>query len=111
MARDKTEQSTTEAKPERTEPIKPMPFPGESPTVALAMAAGQMYGLHEEDEKPAKSAPKKRATAKKKAARPTKKATTPKKKAAAPKKKAASKSRKTAKRTSASPSKGTRKGK
>src|SRR5687767_14783101 len=118
MARDKTEQSTTEAKPERSEPIKPMPFPGESPTVALAMAAGQMYGLHEEDGKPAKSAPKKRATAKKKAARPTtkattptKKATTPKKKAAAPKKKAAAKSRTSAKRASASPSKGTRKGK
>ena len=69
MARDKTEQSTPEAKPERSEPIKPMPFPGESPTVALAMAAGQMYGLHEEDQKPAKAQPKKRAAAKKKVAK------------------------------------------
>ena len=38
---------------DRQTPIKPMPFPGESPTVALAMAAGQKYGLHDE-EKPAK---------------------------------------------------------
>ena len=68
MARDKSEKST-EAKPERSEPIKPMPFPGESPTVSLAMAAAQMYGVHEEDEKPTRSAPKKRAAAKKKPAR------------------------------------------
>jgi hypothetical protein len=65
MARDKSEKSTTGAKPEHAEPIKPMPFPGESPTVALAMAAGQMYGLHEEDQKPTRSQPKKRAAAKK----------------------------------------------
>ena len=47
--------------------VTPMPFPGESPTVALALAAGQKYGLHEEDEKPAKKARPKRAAAKKKA--------------------------------------------
>jgi hypothetical protein len=69
MARDKSEKSTTGAKPERAEPIKPMPFPGESPTVALAMAAGQMYGLNEEDEKPSRSQPKKRAAAKKRPAK------------------------------------------
>ena len=50
----------------KPETIKPMPFPGESPTVALAMAAGQKYGLHEEEEKPAKKAsPKRKAAAKK----------------------------------------------
>ena len=49
--------------------VKPMPFPGESPTVALAMAAGEKYGLHEEKEKPAKSArPKRKAASKKRAA-------------------------------------------
>lgn len=48
-------------------PIKPMPFPGESPTVALAMAAGQKYGLHEEAEEPAKARLKRRAATKKKA--------------------------------------------
>lgn len=49
--------------------VKPMPFPGESPTVALAMAAGQKYGLHEEAEKPSKkAAPKRRSAAKKPAA-------------------------------------------
>ena len=104
MARDKSEKSTTDAKPERAEPIKPMPFPGESPTVALAMAAGQMYGLHEEDQKPTRSQPKKRAAAKKKAA-------APKKKAAAPKRKSTAKARKPAKRAAASPSKAPRKGK
>jgi hypothetical protein len=48
--------------------IKPMPFPGESPTVALAMAAGQKYGLHEEKEKPARARPKRKAGATKKKA-------------------------------------------
>ena len=66
-------------------PIKPMPFPGESPTVALALAAGQQYGLHEEDEKPAKSRPRRKAAAKKKAAKASpKRKPTAKKKAAKP---------------------------
>jgi hypothetical protein len=51
----------------RNDAVKPLPFPGESPTVALAMAAGQKYGVHPEDDKP-KRAPKRR-TAKKKPAR------------------------------------------
>ena len=53
---------------EKPAPIQPMPFPGESPTVALAMAAGQKYGLHDEAGKPAKARPKRRATTKKQAA-------------------------------------------
>jgi hypothetical protein len=32
-----------------------MPFPGESPTVSLALAAARQYGPHEEAEKPARS--------------------------------------------------------
>jgi hypothetical protein len=47
-----------------------MPFPGESPTVALAMAAGEKYGLHEEAEKPAKK-PKRAAASKKTATKKT----------------------------------------
>ena len=47
--------------------ITPMPFPGESPTVALAMAAGQKYGLADaEKRKPPKKKPaRKKAAAKK----------------------------------------------
>ena len=52
----------------RSPQIKPLPFPGESPTVALAMAAGEKYAPHPEDEKPARAAPKRRAAAKKKTA-------------------------------------------
>ena len=65
---------------EKPVPIKPMPFPGESPTVALAMAAGQKYGLHDEAEMPAKERPKRRATTKKQAAtkKPARKAATKK---------------------------------
>lgn len=58
-------------KADRTEPVpqvKPMPFPGESPTVSLAMAAARMYGMHEEEAKPAKPQARKRAAAKKKPA-------------------------------------------
>lgn len=44
-----------------------MPFPGESPTISLAMAAGEKFGFHEEADKPKKSA--KRAKPKKSAAR------------------------------------------
>jgi hypothetical protein len=72
--------------------IKPMPFPGESPTVALAMAAGQKYGLHEEEAKPARAKPRKKAATRK--ASPTGKAAStrkaaPKRKSAGAKKKAA----------------------
>lgn len=37
--------------------VKPMPFPGESPTVSLAMAAGDKFGFHEE-KKPARKGAK-----------------------------------------------------
>ena len=43
-----------------------MPFPGESPTVSLALAAGQKYGLSEAEEAPPKASPS--AAGKKKAA-------------------------------------------
>ena len=36
-----------------------MPFPGESPTISLAMAAGEQFGFHEEEAKPKTSAAKK----------------------------------------------------
>ena len=49
----------------RIEAVKPMPFPGESPTVALALAAGEKYGVHPEDEKPARTKPRKKTAAKK----------------------------------------------
>ena len=78
----------------RNEAVKPLPFPGESPTVALALAAGEKYGLHPEEEKPQRSAPKRRAAAKKAAApKKTAKRAAPKKRAkrAAPKKAAKSK--------------------
>jgi len=39
--------------PERAQ-AQTMPFPGESPTVSLALAAGRMYGMQPEDEKPTK---------------------------------------------------------
>ena len=54
------------ATPEPVENVKPMPFPGESPTVSLAMAAARMYGLQPEEEKPARAKPKRRAAATKK---------------------------------------------
>jgi hypothetical protein len=66
MAREK--KPPTEANPEHEAPIKPMPFPGESPTVSLAMAAAQMYGLHEGG-KPTRSSAKPKASATKKPAR------------------------------------------
>ena len=37
--------------------VTPMPFPGESPTVALAMAAGEKFGFHPEA-KPARASAK-----------------------------------------------------
>ena len=56
------------AKTGSTQDITPMPFPGESPTVALAMAAGRKYGLSDEE----KAAPK-RSGAKRSAKKPAKK--------------------------------------
>ena len=42
--------------------VKPMPFPGESPTVALAMTAGEKFGFHEA-KKPARAKPRRKAAA------------------------------------------------
>lgn len=87
----------------RNEAVKPMPFPGESPTVALALAAGQKYGLHPEDEKPARARPRKKAAAKK-SARTAAKSTRPARKAA----RMAPKSAKPARSKAAPRRKGTR---
>ena len=75
MAQQKRSMPRKAEQPESAPQITPMPFPGESPTVALAMAAGEKFGYHEE-EKPAKSkaAPKRKAAAKKKTAKPARKA-------------------------------------
>jgi len=72
-----------------TRPMKPQPFPGESPTVALAMAAGQQYGLQPEEEAPKRTAKAKPARKAKAKARPARKATAKVK--AAPRKGAAKK--------------------
>ena len=42
--------------------IKSMPFPGESPTVSLALAAGRKYGLKDEKEKPRRATKRRTAT-------------------------------------------------
>ena len=80
MNSDKSTKAAKAAKPEPAPQITPMPFPGESPTVSLAMAAGRMYGLQPEEEKPAK--PKRRtkakAAGKKAASKPTRSAAKPK---------------------------------
>lgn len=75
MAKERSSMPLKAGKPESAPQITPMPFPGESPTVALAMAAGEKFGYHEE-EKPmkAEAAPKRKAAAKKKAAKPARKA-------------------------------------
>ena len=69
MAREKSDRPRKDAHAEGAPQITPMPFPGESPTVSLAMAAARMYGLPPEDEKPARSKSKRRASATKKPAR------------------------------------------
>lgn len=60
-----------------------MPFPGESPTISLAMAAGEQFGFHEEEAKPKKSAAKKSKPGKsaRKSAGPSRGAAKPKAKA------------------------------
>ena len=68
MALQKRTPPRKSANPEPPPQVKPMPFPGESPTVSLAMAAARMYGLPPEEEKPTLSAPKRRSPGKKKAA-------------------------------------------
>ena len=91
------------ANPQKQSAIKPMPFPGESPTVALALAAGQQYGLHEEEPEQArpkrKASPRKQATKAKRKASPAKKAPSKKPataRKAAPKRKAAGTKKKSA---------------
>jgi hypothetical protein len=62
---------------EKTASIKPLPFPGESRTVSLAMAAGEKFGFHEEAAKAAGAKPKRRSSPKKpasKAKRPARRA-------------------------------------
>lgn len=49
-----------------------MPFPGESPTVSLALVAGQKYGLTEVEQAPPKASPSKGGK-KKAAAKPARK--------------------------------------
>lgn len=69
-------------------PVAPkMPFPGESPTVSLALAAGQMYGLNEKEA----AAPKAARNKKKAAAKPARKPSAAPKAKAMPKAKAKSK--------------------
>ena len=52
----------------RPDPAPKMPFPGESPTISLALAAAKKYGLAAEEEKaPAKAGKKATAKPKRKA--------------------------------------------
>jgi hypothetical protein len=79
MVPRKSDRSTKAATPERAPQITPMPFPGESPTVSLAMAAGRMYGLQPEEEKAA-ARPRRRAKAasRKATSKPARSGTKPK---------------------------------
>ncbi len=67
MAQQKRTTPRKAAQPERVPDVKALPFPGESPTVSLAMAAARMYGMPEQEQEPAKAAPKRRGATKKKA--------------------------------------------
>lgn len=69
-----------------------LPFPGESPTVSLARAAGQMYGLNEVEETPAKSS-RSKAGKGKAAAKPARKASATSKATATAKPKSKSKTK------------------
>jgi hypothetical protein len=61
------------AKTGSTQEITPMPFPGESPTVALAMAAGRKYGLSDKPKGAPKRSAAKRSAKKPAAKRPARK--------------------------------------
>ena len=61
------------AKTGSTQDITPMPFPGESPTVALALAAGRKYGLSDEEKETPRRSGAKRSGAKRSAKKPAKK--------------------------------------
>ncbi len=69
MAQQKRTTPRKAAEPERVPDVKALPFPGESPTVSLAMAAARMYGLPEQEQESAKAAPKRRGATKKKPAK------------------------------------------
>ena len=65
MAQQKRTPTRRAAGPEHAPRVRALPFPGESPTVSLAMAAARMYGMPEEGKKPAEGAPKRRSATKK----------------------------------------------
>ena len=69
MAQQKRTTPRKAEEPGRAPPVKALPFPGESPTVSLAMAAARMYGMPEEGKKPADAAPKRRGATKRKPAK------------------------------------------
>ena len=69
MAQQKRITPRKAAEPVHAPEVKPAPFPGDSPTVSLAMAAARMYGIPDEERKPAKAAPKRRGATKKKPAK------------------------------------------
>ena len=70
MAQQKRSTPRKAAEPVHAPEVKALPFPGESPTVSLALAAARMYGLPPEDEaKPAEAAPRHRGATKKKPAK------------------------------------------
>lgn len=90
--------------------ITPMPFPGESPTVLLALAASRMYGLHDEEKKPARAprAAGKKKAVKKGAAAPTRaKAGTKKPRGAAAKARSGTAAKTKSAAKSKSPARGT----
>ena len=65
MAQQRRSTPRKAAEHERVPEVQALPFPGESPTVSLAMAAARMYGIPDEEKKPAESAPKRRGATKK----------------------------------------------
>ena len=69
MAQQKRSAPRKTAEPVHAPEVKALPFPGESPTVSLALAAARMYGIPDEERKPAKAPPKRRSATKKKPAK------------------------------------------
>jgi len=69
MAQQKRTTPRKAAEADRAPEVKALPFPGESPTVSLAMAAARMYGIPDEEKKPAESASKRRSATKRKPAK------------------------------------------